>query len=767
MQNTGTIVDNKFIGGLKTDFTALNFPDNACIDADNSTFDLIGNVTRRLGVDFEAASTTDTVDRTSKAISTFVWTNVGGDGSTKVLVRQIGGVLYFFRQTDATLLAPLSTTKLVSTITLTDFSPSGGASPVAVECQYASGNGYLFVFHPNLDPFYCVYNAGTITGKVITVQIRDIVGIPDNLADNYRPLTLSAEHTYNLYNQGWSNSPAWSAASSSTQTYATGSRTFTVAAGLSITPGDSVAIHVFVPGLGGSGANGTVTSYTTTTLVINITSLGAPAYSGTSVSNWTFTKLNAGLITTWNSAIGNYPSNADVWWVFKNASNVFDPATTYANTTLASSPAPKGAFILNAFDQNRTVVSSVAGITTVTTLVRPRTGVWFQGRVWYTGADASFQATGDAPYTTWTESIYFSQIAEKVDQFGLCYDINDPTSETLFDLLPTDGGVIVIQGTGPIYKLFPIQNGLLVFSANGIWFITGSQGIGFSANDYTITKISEVQCISSSSFVNVLGYPVFWNEEGIYSCSPGKQGGLEVKSISVGEIGAFYRNIPLNSKKYARGVYNPIEYTIQWCYKSAEETTVTSRYEFDKILNFNTITSAYYPWTISTGVSLNGLNYIVGPGGSTSPDPVTKFLVSYSSAGSYKFTFAEERDTTYTDWASFTTPVDYTSYFITGYRVYGKGNTFGDLPYIDIHAVGSIGTSCLIQSRWDSATSGSTGRWSTQQVVTFDKADRAFETKRRRTRGQGRVVQLKFTSISGAPMSLIGWSTLINVNKTP
>jgi len=51
---------------------------------------------------------------------------------------------------------------------------------------------------------------------------------------------------------------------------------------------------------------------------------------------------------------------------------------------------------------------------------------------------------------------------------GNCYQVNDPTSDQLFDLLPTDGGVIVIQGCGSIYKLFPLQNALLVFAANGV-----------------------------------------------------------------------------------------------------------------------------------------------------------------------------------------------------------------------------------------------------------------------------------------------------------
>src|SRR5258708_1778310 len=84
-------------------------------------------------------------------------------------------------------------------------------------------------------------------------------------------------------------------------------------------------------------------------------------------------------------------------------SNVFNPTSTVANVTLSSSNAPRGHHVLNAFNQQRSLVSGIAGLTDITTLVRPKTGVWFQGRVWYTGIDAQQPTTGDAPYYTWTE----------------------------------------------------------------------------------------------------------------------------------------------------------------------------------------------------------------------------------------------------------------------------------------------------------------------------------------------------------------------------
>ena len=150
------------------------------------------------------------------------------------------------------------------------------------------------------------------------------------------------------------------------------------------------------------------------------------------------------------------------------------------------------------------------------------------------GLDASQAATGDENFYTWTENIYFSQIVTSINQFGYCYQANDPTDENYFNLLPDDGGVIQIQGCGAIHKLFPIQNGMLVFADNGVWFITGSQGIGFTADDYTITKISAVRVISNTSFVDVLGMPFFWNEEGIYMTQQ-TQNGIQIEPLTVAD----------------------------------------------------------------------------------------------------------------------------------------------------------------------------------------------------------------------------------------
>lgn len=778
-------VENDFTGGLKTEFTGLNFPENACTSTSNCTFFHTGAVFRRNGFDVETNGVGRAQDRTNKAISSFVWTNAGGDGNTKLFVTQVGNTLSFYNITTASTAAPLSAQLLVSSINISAFqTPTGSSS--SVECQYASGNGYLFVFHPNLEPFYCIYSAGAVSAFQITVQTRDFLGVPEpGVPDTFRPLALSAEHQYNIQNQGWATGPAWSASSGDniatvfnggTQIhFPAGLLSITnVAAGIvGVTVGQTVTVtsNLFVfpsTNIGTLTTTGIVNSYVGTTLTINAAAsniVNQPTFGATwpgTESTIVVPTSSTGQTTAWHTAIGNYPSNSDVWWTFKNSTGVFDPTNTVNNVTVGG-PAPKGRYTLNTFVQQKTAISGIAGLTDVTTNLRPKTGTWFQGRVWYAGVDDSFGPSGDEPFSTWTENIYFSQIVIGTSQFGRCYQLNDPTDETLFDILPSDGGVITIQGSGSIYKLFPITNGLIVFAANGIWFITGSTGIGFTATDYTISKISEIQSISATSYINVLGYPVFWNEEGIYSVGlESQQQGISVNSLTLNTIKQFYDVIPLQSKKFARGSYNPITGQVQWIYRSTNESDVTSRYAFDSALTFSMFSQAFYPWTLpTTGPTIHDVTYIVGPGGVSSPLPIFKYLTSAFTLGTYFFGFGEEKDNVnWKDWVVAGFPTDYTSFFVTAYKLHGDAKRKFQPMYVFMYSDNAQNTAYKFNGKWNFAISGNSGKYSVEQVIynTVNVNNFSKLYRRHRLRGRGTVLQLQIASVSGKPFHIDGWA---------
>src|SRR5258707_15637042 len=95
-QQVAASIENNFTKGLITEFTGLNFPENAATDTDNCTYTIVGDVTRRLGIDLEANFQNLSVNRTGSAENSFVWKNTGGTGNNEVLVLQIGLNLYFY-----------------------------------------------------------------------------------------------------------------------------------------------------------------------------------------------------------------------------------------------------------------------------------------------------------------------------------------------------------------------------------------------------------------------------------------------------------------------------------------------------------------------------------------------------------------------------------------------------------------------------------------------------------------------------------------------
>lgn len=682
-------LENNFVGGLKTEFTGLNFPENSCTDVDNCVFSRSGEVSRRLGLDYEEDFAQFETSNFQTASSSYKWTNVGGDGNKQFLVRQNGDSILFYDVSAATEGNPISANRVTGLLSLNFFKdPSNLEDPSQIPCTYTDGNGYLFIFNPAAGPLCCSYAGGTVNAITVDILTRDFLGAVDGLEDDERPATLSTAHEYNLRNQGWPS------------------------------------------------AN----------------------------------------ITQWNSDVTGFPSNSDIWWSFKNSSGVFDPATTLDNISFGGK-ATGGSFVLFTFDQDRNVPISSAGLTVVSTMKRPRVGTWFQGRIWYSGVDASVEDSGTAFAYNWSEDIYFSQIIENKSQFGKCYQVNDPTAEDRFDLLPSDGGVIKIQGCGTINKLFPIINGLLVFATNGVWFITGSQGIGFTANDYTVTKISSIPSISSHSFVSVQGMPVWWNEEGIYLVEAGQS--LTVKSATDTTIASFFKEIPSVSKRFATGDYDPLNQTIQWCYRSTKEFSLFVRQSYDRILCLNTGTGAFYPYTIAEPLDdefdlfsetpvVNGVIYIDPPSSSVSVPPKFRYLATaYSGSFSHLLTFAEERDENYVDWASADVDANYDSYFITGYKLKGGALRKFQPTYVYVFSTNDTDTAYKIQGIWNYANSGNSGKFSSVQLanVAKDNFDKLY--KRHKIRGVGLALQLKIQSVDGKPFNIFGWSMWETSHQSP
>lgn len=697
----GLVIENSFVAGLITDSTALNFATNACTDTDNCVFLDSGRVVRRLGFDLEGNYSLKQVDKTDAIITSFIWTEVNGSGTTNIFVVQVGTTLYFYDLS----FSILSTGIINSTVNLLDFDTSGATAVGSRECSFAKGAGVLFVCNPQCEPFYVTYDPSgpSVSATQITIKIRDLGGVDDSYDIDFRPTatvaTLTAAHKYNLFNQGW------------------------------------------------------------------------------------YFNSNAAL-TAWDTAFTTMPSNADIWWVYKGSSDTFDSATV-ANRQIGNSPAPRGHYILDAFNQDRSTVSGVAGITTVTSNPwRPTVAGFFAGRAWYAGVQGASLNT----------TLFYTRTIENLAKHcGQCYMDNDPTSEELSDLLPTDGGTINIQGVGTIYSLMAMGSALLIFASNGIWSITGSQGLGFIATDYAVNKVSTIISDGYSNFVEVDGTIMWWNPDGIYQISTQDGLSFQVQSLTDFKIRKYMDvGIPTPNRKAASGSYNPTERTVTWLFRDTPPATVSETKDYNKVLVYNVLTKAFYIWTLDSThpVKLNGVLSFKGSAADSAPlnvinsggdlvqnsggdqvitydlsgslaIPTYSYICTYYDGANWQLTVAKCNDTTYTDWPSYTgaTAVTYSSTFTTAYRLEGQAYRYFQPSYVFVFLEAEDSASCFMQGIFDFTNSGNSGKWSTRQQI-YNSAQQHYGTNFRRlkVRGKGKSMQLKFTSEAGKPFTIIGWA---------
>jgi hypothetical protein len=420
---------------------------------------------------------------------------------------------------------------------------------------------------------------------------------------------------------------------------------------------------------------------------------------------------------------------------------------------------------------------------------RPSTCAFFAGRVFYAGVTSG----------EYSNKVYFSQIVKKPSDFGKCHQTNDPTSEYSFDLLPTDGGVIPILDCGTILKLVSIQSALVIFATNGVWAINGSQGIGFTANDFQVRKVSSIPCLSPSSFVEVAGMPAWWNSDGIYAVAgTDAYGQFQITPLSEKKIKGFFNDeIPVANKAYAKGAFNPLTKVVQWLYRSTAETSITTRYEFDKVLCLNTVTGAFYSWSLgTTNVSVNGIVGIHGQAADTEEETVYvgsaevtvggvnvttevtttveragvfKYLCSYPSGGSHRFTFAEEYDTGYVDFYGFNNVgTGYQSYFITGFKIRGEGQKKFQNNYLTLYVDNETSGKLYFRSVWDYATNSALGDYGTRQLVQWrSTVPRDYQVRKLKIRGSGRSLQFRVDSLPGENFAVTGWASFETSNTAP
>lgn len=656
----GFDVEAKFINGLITESTALNFPKDACTDTLNCVFNEFGLVTRRPGIDLETSSHENSyVPVSGDVYSEYVWYTSASANNQAFFVQQIGATLYFFDITSSAVVS----SSLFTTISLSTYLPGGSTNnPASFGCQYATGNNNMLVTNQVITPFYCKWDetTGTIVATAITVKHRDSDGLDDGLAVDARPTatvsglaTSNPSHYYNLYNQGWAQSDAlaqWDVAETTVPSNADAvayyrkdaTDAFDPSTYGSTDPGNSPApkghfvlnvgeddrsaalgaggfTAVALPGSGamiGRSVGTTIGNFTSASIAFdgttNTTSASCSSATGTSAyigKNYSATGgVNVGLMTI-------YSSNNNGFVASFNGSMTFE---LYGKSTLPAN-ATDGTLIGSTVINDATPLTvSVASTDTATTYnyvwlrIRETAGssaTFFIAELQFFTRSASFNRPRCVAFfggrsffagvdgSTNGSNVYFSQVVTDNSKYGLCYQQNDPTSEKFADLLATDGGVIKIPEMGKVQRLFPFQTSLMVFADNGLWLIDGSGNNPFAATSYSVRRISNVGMNSPYSIVDVKGVPCWWAEDGIYTVTyDPNYNSTAVKSLTEETIKTVILAVPAPNRPYIKATFDRLNNYVYWAYNDGTSLTVDQLQTFDNILVFNAKTSAFFPW---------------------------------------------------------------------------------------------------------------------------------------------------------------------------
>ena len=308
------------------------------------------------------------------------------------------------------------------------------------------------------------------------------------------------------------------------------------------------------------------------------------------------------------------------WFAGKDSSNNYSSSEwekIYGGTTLTAN----GHYILDFFTKNRGSASGLTGLTkmTDTETSRFRSCVSFSGRVFYAGVDSAENAG----------TILFSKIVDTVDDLGICHQQNDPTAEYESDLLDSDGGVIRIPDAVKIQKLYAYQNSLFVFAENGVWQISGVDGV-FRASSFSVNRITRVGILQPETFVEAEGVPFWWSRFGIHTLTTDDVSGQgKEQNLTIPTVQTFWDAIDPDAKLKVTAVYDGINKRIYWGYPDASETVES---KINNFLILDIPLQAFFPWKISDQTSntdaVVGLAFFSGYGAR----PLELDVLSNSSA---------------------------------------------------------------------------------------------------------------------------------------
>jgi hypothetical protein len=517
----------------------------------------------------------------------------------------------------------------------------------------------------------------------------------------------------------------------------------------------------------------------------------------TANAGWSGTKGSAAL-----TAFGAYPPLTLPWYSGKDSNGDFSK-TEWEKVFSGTSLIGNGTYILDFFNKDRSAASGIAGITADIETSRFKAVESFAGRIFYAGLESAKNSG----------VILFSRQIETLSELGDCFQVNDPTSEDISDLLDTDGGLVRIPDAVNIKYLYSFGATLFIFADNGVWSINGVDNV-FRATEYSLRRVSYTGMLTAESFAEAEGVPFWWSKTGIHTLQFDEVSGNPTEqNISITTIQTFWDDIGSNARSLVKATYDRLNKKIYWAYPNANETSIN---KLNNFLILDIPLGAFYPWKVSDETS--STDYIMGlaiytgygsdelvldvvlPNGDdvvqdaddvvstqfsdfATGNPAIVLLIRDGATG--KLTMGTFSGKDFLDWGttnylSFAEAgYDFISdlirqknspYIVTYMRVTEEGWETTESGYEPIRPSG-----LLVSSYWDFSTTASSVaqqayRYKQTPIVNpgdlteFNYPDTVISS-RLKLRGRGRSVRLRFDSEQGKDFVLLGYGVVNAVNQ--
>jgi hypothetical protein len=820
-----------YIKGINTEAPLVDWPDGYSIDEQN--FDLLidGSRRRRPGLAIESTTTVGeggpvvvyepaiTFDGSSVdascATKPYRWSDAGLVSSNNLVVLQVGYKVHLWVEpTSGVLGAPdweidLSdhASRYTDSYTLDTYSSTKTQIQTAL-CDFTQVNGKLVIANKYVEPLLVAYESGTLDITELVLIERDLQGVDDGVNVSTQPTTLTNSHEYNLTNRGWTptNITTFFASAglypSKNMLQYIGNRNQTTAGvapeqGTKLFTPAALQKELFQNMSAPQGHNtrevfnrrnsfSSVLSTVTTTHAITSVAVTTGA-----VDQW---RVDITVAAAHGVLLGDIITLSDLELKFNKphgdkvtkkfagdytVANVLSPTSfrivvnytttdrTYRNCPSLGQYTNRSAAVGSVYNQDESAIPIETRFTSV---------VSFASRVFFAGCSDD----------RISNRVYYSQIVEDDGDIEKCYQESDPTSEFISDLLPDDGGYVVLPEAGAVFNIVPFASSLIVFASNSIWEIgPGQQGV-FSATGYSVKKLSNVGCVSPRSILNAADTPVYWGEDGIYAIGQDQTTGYSTSTnVTQTVINGLFSSIRHQEKTRVKGVYDPLRQRAMWLYNSrltapidaqapltgvgmVQTTPVTpvgaindvdtDQITFDSILIFDFRLKAWTRWTLGASATHDVRDIIAMPTSFMSNHNL-RLKVVCQVKGTNTFNICEFVDETlYYDNGASTE-----AFLATGPDSVEEPAKFKNAPYVHVFMRRIPDSKMQMQARWDWArgtNSSKITRWQEVYRETRPNSDSyGLIVTKNKIPGRGRNLFLVFKSEGSSPCWLDGWTT--------